>query len=854
MVAAIDRCHLIWVGVGADEPPADCGAKAGGLVTIAAAGLRTEAWFVVRSAAIRDLLDRGASSEAARAVADACRMIGLCDGGSLAVRSSARDEDGSTASFAGQYRTVLDVVGTDAVLAAIVRCATGLRDQDRYRLALGLPALTEPIAVIVQKMVMAQSSGVAFSRGPDGDPGVVIAATRGLGDRLVAGLVDGDEYRVSIDGAVSVTRIDPTPADLVSKAPVSGRCMSNEQAREVAEAARRLERHCGCPQDVEWAFDADGELVVLQTRPITTLQTDPCDENLRVWDNANIVESYPGLTTPLTFSVAREAYASVYRQACLALGVRPNIVAAKEPVFEQMIGLIDGRVYYNLNSWHRVLALLPGFRHNQAFMERMMGARRPDGPTDTAVASRPRPPFRESVWMGLTLARRWMTLERECRRFLVAVEALRSDFRAGPVGACGADALLDQYEELRMRALGSWRAPIMNDLALMVAHGALRRAAERWLGDDANAVVNDLLRTGNVASLDPARSVAEIAAKIRAHPAMCDAFLGCVEASLAEDVRHLPALDPIRQWLESYLERWGARCPGELQLDRTTYAEDATPLLRAVRDAVEREPGWLDDGVRSADRGLRIDRRLSSSNPVVSALRRWAFGVLLSRTRWHLARREAMRFARGEVFAIVRRIFNALGEDLAARRVLAAGADVHYLDVREVRALVHGTGFVGDPRALVSARRAAYEAYRAAPSAPGRFETRGPVVLGGRRSMHSTVAATGCGAVLRGTGAAPGMARGPAILVEEPNQAPSIDGRIVVARSTDPGWIPLLMSAAGLLVERGSVLSHSAIVARELGIPTIVGIPGLMESIAPGQVVSMNGSSGEVILEDASVR
>jgi len=90
--------------------------------------------------------------------------------------------------------------------------------------------------------------------------------------------------------------------------------------------------------------------------------------------------------------------------------------------------------------------------------------------------------------------------------------------------------------------------------------------------------------------------------------------------------------------------------------------------------------------------------------------------------------------------------------------------------------------------------------------------------------------------------------------VEEPNQAPSIDGRIVVARSTDPGWIPLLMSAAGLLVERGSVLSHSAIVARELGIPTIVGIPGLMESIAPGQVVSMNGSSGEVILEDASVR
>ena len=154
----------------------------------------------------------------------------------------------------------------------------------------------------------------------------------------------------------------------------------------VATLARDASRHFGRPQDIEWAIDGSGTtsrqrqsagtLYLLQSRPITTLAhaADP-DADLAIWDNSNIVESYSGVTTPLTFSFASEIYQGVYRQFCRLMGVPDRVVAEEDDTFRNMLGLIRGRLYYNLLNWYRVLALLPGFTVNRKFMEQMMGVR-----------------------------------------------------------------------------------------------------------------------------------------------------------------------------------------------------------------------------------------------------------------------------------------------------------------------------------------------------------------------------------------------------------------------------------------------------------------------------------------------
>jgi pyruvate,water dikinase len=842
MVASAEPSVLIYHG-GDAAPPADCGGKARGLAAIAAAGLTTAPWFVAPPGTVQRLLDQGPGAEVAAAVDTACRALAPGQTERFAVRSSAPDEDGARVSSAGQYTTILDVPGGESVIDAMVSCA-GTRGPGSYRAALGMPESTGSIAVIVQAMVPAVTSGIAFSRSPDGADRVVVAATRGLGAQLAGGQEDGEEYQVRGDGTVEMTR-GGTPGE---------RCLDDEQIRAVAAAAVRLEVHRGCPQDVEWAFAPDGTLVVLQTRPITA-RAHADSGTVRVWDNANIVESFPGLTTPLTFSVAREAYAEVYRQACRAMGVSVGTIAANGGVFEEMLGLLRGRVYYNLSSWHRVLGLLPGLRYNQAFLERMMGARRPDDPARPREGSASR--IRESITIVATLTWRYLTLERQIRDFLQAIDALRAESQNRRFEAMSAEALLTAYEQVQERALRSWQAPILNDLFLMGFHGATWKAAERWLHLEPSAV-GELLRVGDVSSLEPLKALAAMAKAVRQRPEACEALLRIPDAELVTVVQRQPALAGLQADLDGYLERWGARCPEELQLDRATYRSDPAPLLRAIRDLVQSTSPSFPDAARHP-RGDAIARFLPHPiendgkdrlTPVAGAqswLRRRGFGLLVQRTRRHIARREAMRFARGEVFAIARRIFSALGSDLAASGALDRAEDVHYLDVDELRRFVRGTGCVQDLRTLVAARRAAYGRYRHEPTPAGRVTTRGPVATA--RLVPDLPPAASCAAgVLRGSGAAPGRVRAPVVVVDDPRLAPAVQGRIVAARSTDPGWIPIFAIAAGLLVQHGSILSHSAIVARELGIPTVVGIPGLLDTVSSGQMVELDGASGEVLI------
>ena len=748
--------------------------------------------------------------------------------GSVAVRSSAAGEDGPARSFAGQFDTVLSVSG-DAALVGAIRTVWASAYSDRaiaYRRMHRLTAVGT-MAVIVQQMVPPETAGVLFTRDPTCPERMVVSATRGLAAGLVAGSAEGATYFVD---RATLHPTGPDPADGV---------LSDDALRQLGHLGWRLERELGGPQDVEWAR-AGTAIFVLQARPITG---GPAGRRT-IWDNSNIVESYPGITLPLTFSLARESYAAVYRQATELAGVPAAVIAAHDEDLQRMIGLVRGRVYYDLGSWYSLLSLLPGFGRAKADMEQMMGVREAtswEGP-------RPRTTPLGTVRLVARMAFLGLTIGRRVRAFSEMVETVCTEYDRADVRGLSAAELVVRYEELKRRIRVEWKAPILNDFLTMLFFGLLRRLIARYrLEGEATGLHNDLLRgIGGVPSVEPVRHITELARIVRGDAALRGLFASRADPDLVDLLRR-GALDPsLTRGVRCYLERYGHRCEQELKLERPSLRDDPAPLFGAIRAYIDRPD--LDAGPAERDRGTieaaeaRIRRALTPGRLPLTPrwlLLRWVLG----RTRRHVRDREAMRFARGRVFGLAREVFTALGLRLHVRGDVDDPKDVFYLTVDEVCAAVRGTSFDPPLRQRAAERQAEFAGYRSEPPLPDRFETNGSP-SDPRPAM--AVEAEASSDTLRGLGCCAGVVEARATVVSSPEGATFVRGDILVARETDPSWVTVFPLAAGILIERGSLLSHSAIVARELGIPTIVGVRGLTRSIATGDRLEMDGRTGLV--------
>ena len=295
---------------------------------------------------------------------------------------------------------------------------------------------------------------------------------------------------------------------------------------------------------------------------------------------------------------------------------------------------------------------------------------------------------------------------------------------------------------------------------------------------------------------------------------------------------------------ESYLAKFGDRCLDELKLESATLLDDPLPLLRSVGQFAMR----MSEGPVPA--GIEMELRLSAEKRVSEALasrpiRRVVFGWVLKHTRARVRDRENLRFERTRLFGLVRRIFVQIGRRFHADGLLDTARDIFYLEIYEVIGFIDGTATTTDLKGLVALRRREFDSYRTMAVPDDRFDTRG-VVHQGNRFQAATAAAPVTGDMLTGIGCCPGLVRGRVRVITDPRGASLQRGDILVAERTDPGWIMLFPAAAGILVERGSLLSHSAIVARELGIPAIVSIAGITRWLRDGDWVEFDGSTGKV--------
>ncbi|MFD9702162.1 PEP/pyruvate-binding domain-containing protein [Lentzea sp. NPDC059081] len=766
----------------------------------------------------RTLLETPVPQEIRDAIGTAYRALG--DNVPVAVRSSATAEDLPFASFAGQQDTFLNVVGEDAVVDAVRRCWASLWT-DRavsYRETNGIDHTTTYLAVVVQQMVQSAISGVMFTANPvtGKRDQVVIDASSGLGEAVVSGAVNPDHFVV--DGSDIVEKRLGDKRFLIRSLPGGGTehvevgengdpCLTDGQIHALAVLGRKVQQHYGAPQDTEWAIDADGDLHLTQARPITTLfpLPDNADGDVHVYFCFSLAQGLERPITPMGRAVFREIAKSAL-EIVIGDPASKSYVEAGDRIFLDVTKVLRSKVGREF-----VTRLLGVMEARSAEVLRGLF----DDPRFAITTSSPAP----AVKRVLRLA----------RRFHVPVTAVKA--LANPEKAVRT-ALLMEREVLEKSASLSIEQALRQCVVPMLP----KLAPTALIGFAMLGLVGKVVRT----------KPGELQTVLRGLPNNITTEMDMAMWDVAQQIRRDPAaLERFRAGgrpavLEDFLARWGHRAVAEIDLGLPRWSDDPAHVAGVVRNFL------LLDGDQ-AHPDVVFARGAAEAEAMIETLARrargrgWLVRFALRRTRMLAGLREYPKYLVITLFGTLRKRIAEIGAQLAADGRLDAGDDVFFLDFEEMRSAR------GDLREIVAARREVYDRELRRRHIPRVLLSDGTEP----EAVHHGVPADGD---LVGTPASAGTVTGVARVVMDPVGAHLEPGEILVAPSTDPGWTPLFLTAGGLVMEMGGANSHGAVVAREYGIPAVVGVREAVTRIKTGERITVDGSTGAVIAADSPVR
>lgn len=847
------------------------GGKARNLFTLKELGLNVPSWAVIPVETLAEVVPESLHTAGASEI---CAYIdsytipqsflkALCahfaDTPFYAVRSSAIDEDGSDFSFAGQFQSYLFV--TEMQLEARIKDVWKSAFSERvahYRRTNKLENHFG-IAVIVQEMVPAAAAGVAFGMNPaTGDRNArLISSVYGLGEGLVSGELDSDNFLLK-DGRITIqlaekdrklvpdtdnggTKIVPVPPEKTMLPAIS-----DAQAHAIAAILDTCGKAYGKPQDIEFAVYND-TIYILQARPVTNLHkiTDP-DGTYILWDNSNIIESYPGVTTPLTFSFIRQSYEGAYKLFSGFMGVDQKVIAANERVFANTLGLINGRVYYNLKTWYHMLAMLPGYSINARFMENMMGVKeRFDVPESYRLS-------KGAAWwsilkMAVRMYGRFLSLPRRRKAFMRLLDATISRYKRIDYSGKNANELMELYLAFEKTLLKEWKAPLLNDFFAMIWFGMLQKRCEKYAISTNPNIHNDLLcGSSDIISIQPIHRSIALATSVSADNELKELFLSHDEKTIWKMLQTSKSatFNSIKQEIDRYIEDFGERCIGELKLESVSYTQDPTRFVKVIQSYIR--TGITADSTSGKTEEVIRSQAEAQLNAALRGkpFRKYKLKKTLRRARELVSARENLRYERTRAFGIVRELFSHIGKCFYSEGIILHSRDIFYLTKEEIFSFIEGTSVTQNLPDLIHLRKAEFAGYTQQEPPSERFATYGPVYHA--NDFFSTGKMEAFEGDLKGIGCCPGVVRGKVRVVLDPDEIASLDGDILVTSSTDPGWVTLFPGASGIIVERGSLLSHSAIVSREMGKPCIVSVTGLLKVLKTGDEIEMNGSTGAI--------
>ncbi|AII04006.1 rifamycin-inactivating phosphotransferase [Rhodococcus opacus] len=758
----------------------------------------------------------------------------------FAVRSSATAEDLPTASFAGQQDTYLNVVGAVAILRHVSRCWGSLFTERAiaYRLKNGFDHRKVHMAVVVQRMVFPQASGILFTADPVTSDRTVatVDAGFGLGEALVSGLVNADVYKVR-DGAV----VDKTVARkqrAVQAAPKGGTyiqeiepewqnrpVLTDAQIVRLAQVGRDIEAHFGCPQDIEWCLVDDGFLIV-QSRPITTLFPIPAvdDGENHVYVSVGHQQMMTDPMKPLGISVWKLTSPAPMREAGgrLFVDVTQRLASpASSAALVETLGKSDPLIGDALQT-----VLDRGDFIRSSADEVPVGA--PAGGAPALID--PDPAIVAELIAGSE----------------VSLAAMKRDI-ATKSGSELLDFIEADIQELR-RILFDPRSGQVITTA-MEATGWLNDRLREWLGEKNAADTLTQSVPHNVTS-EMGLALLDVADALRPHPDVV-AFLRHVEHAGIEDERFLDELEKLtggpeaRATIEGYLDKYGMRCVGEIDITRPRWSDRPTTLVPTIMSNIENfGPGV---GKQRFERGLREAEQ--KEKELLDRLRALPDGErkadetkpMIDRVRTFAGYREYPKYAMvGRYFAYKQALLREAGRLVEAHGIREQ-EDIFYLTFDELRKVV-ATHRPCDR--LVRERKEAFRSYGTL-TPPRVLTSNGEAVSGEYRREDVPAEA------LAGLPVSAGIVEGRARVISDMSQADLVAGDILVTAYTDPSWTPLFVAIDGLVTEVGGLMTHGAVIAREYGVPAVVGVENATRLIRDGQRIRVNGTDGYVeILPD----
>ena len=749
-----------------------------------------------------------------------------------AVRSSATAEDLPTASFAGQQDTYLNVVGTAAILEHVSRCWASLFTERAvtYRRRNGIDHRAVHMAVVVQRMVFPQASGILFTADPvTGNRTVAtVDAGFGLGEALVSGLVNPDVFKVRHGEVVARTisakqrAVESLPSGGTQETAIDARqqeqpALSDAQVVDLVRLGRRIEAHFGRPQDIEWCL-VDDAFHIVQSRPITTLFPIPeaSDEDNHVYVSVGHQQMMTDPMKPLGYSMwqltamvrMHEAAGRLFVEVTQRLAA-PASRAALLDVMGRGDPLIRDALETVLDRGDFVPSLPDEAPGGQPARSRLAPIE-----TDPAVVT-------ELI-----------------ERSQASIAALERDIRtkSGPELF---DFLLEAFAEHK-RALGD----PLNMQAIMAGMEAtwwLNDHLQEWLGEKSAADTLTLSAPGNITS-EMGLALLDVADAVRPHPEVVEFLQGVEDDDFLEEMAKLAGGAEARAAIKAYLDRYGMRCVGEIDITRPRWSERPSSLVPVILDNVRNfEPG-------AAQRRFEQGRQaaLAKEQDVLTRLRALPDGErkadetkrMIDRVRTFIGYREYPKYGIVSRYFVYKQALLAEAERLVQSGLLAAKEDVFYLTFQEFHEAVRAQRV--DDR-LIRQRKEAFRSYEAL-TPPRVLTSDGECVTGAYRRDDVPDGA------LVGLPVSAGTVEGRARVILDMAQADLEAGDILVTPFTDPSWSPLFVGIAGLVTEVGGLMTHGAVIAREYGLPAVVGVEQATRLIRDGQRIRVHGTDGYIEL------
>jgi len=678
----------------------------------------------------------------------------------FAVRSSFSAEDNNNNSFAGQFDTLLNV-SRENIEAAVEQVLNSFRNQsaEAYKNNKNISNINSG-SVIIQEMVNSELSGVIFTANPQGILNeTVIVVGNGLGNNIVEDKIDTTSYFYNQDDDIYYYEQN-------NNSPV----LSEELLKELLNISGQIKEIFNQEMDIEFGIRED-EIFILQARPITTLN----NKNIIILDNSNIVESYPGISSPLTQSFVKEIYYGIFKNCLNRISKNDKIIDDMDDQLQNMVDIANGRIYYRISNWYSVLSLLPFSKKIIPMWQNMMGV------NNKYVQDTSRKiPFKTKFTITCGFFHYLNEIPKLMDELNMNFDNRYREYKKQVSEAEEINSLLQTYQNIKENILKDWDLTLINDMyAFIYTHLA---------GEENKKYISNIK---NLESMKPVLALNELVSVAK------DYGIESEEYQLAS---------------KAYIDLFGDRCLGELKLETKTYRTNPELLHEVIKQKLNNFEVINHD----------INNDINNDN------------IFVRNAKIGIMNREISRMNRSRIFGLVREIFLKIGTLLYQNNQIDNKRDVFYLHLDELNKKAN-------IKEIIIQRKLELELYKNVPTY-SRLVFSDKIL--NKRINNNINNILNKPDELYGTAASEGIITGEVLIIDNPDLSIDTTGKILVTKSTDPGWVFLIEKAAGIIAEKGSLLSHTAIITRELGKPSIVNVKDCTKILKTGENVQIDAING----------